>query len=190
MTGQRTLPGLGLSAYWTKGSGNWDVQHDPDTRKLAALVQCHVLDRVEALPGSPANGAMYLLTAGANVNQIAAYDTDQWVYYVPQEGWQVHVDDEDVFYKFTGAAWAAQPLGTVLPAIAGQNGKVLKVNAGATGLLWAEDLQGSGGGGENPGGGGQSIDPVFLPRRLRVVDALPRNDTGKLPREALLRMLG
>jgi acyl-coenzyme A synthetase/AMP-(fatty) acid ligase len=35
----------------------------------------------------------------------------------------------------------------------------------------------------------QSIDPVFLPRRLRLVDALPRNDTGKLPREALLRLL-
>jgi acyl-coenzyme A synthetase/AMP-(fatty) acid ligase len=35
-----------------------------------------------------------------------------------------------------------------------------------------------------------SVDPVFLPRRLRIVDALPRNDTGKLPREALLRLLG
>lgn len=35
----------------------------------------------------------------------------------------------------------------------------------------------------------QSVDPVFLPRRLRIVDALPRNDTGKLPREALLRLL-
>ena len=35
----------------------------------------------------------------------------------------------------------------------------------------------------------QSIDPVFLPRRLRLVEALPRNDTGKLPREALLRLL-
>ncbi len=34
-----------------------------------------------------------------------------------------------------------------------------------------------------------SIDPVFLPRRLRIVDALPRNDSGKLPREALLRLL-
>ena len=34
-----------------------------------------------------------------------------------------------------------------------------------------------------------SVDPVFLPRRLRIVDALPRNDTGKLPREALLRLL-
>ena len=35
----------------------------------------------------------------------------------------------------------------------------------------------------------QAIDPVFLPRKLRLVDALPRNETGKLPREALLRLL-
>ncbi len=34
-----------------------------------------------------------------------------------------------------------------------------------------------------------SIDPVFLPRRLQRVDALPRNDAGKLPRAALLRLL-
>ena len=34
-----------------------------------------------------------------------------------------------------------------------------------------------------------SIDPLFLPRRLRLVDALPRNDTGKLPRSSLLELL-
>jgi acyl-coenzyme A synthetase/AMP-(fatty) acid ligase len=34
-----------------------------------------------------------------------------------------------------------------------------------------------------------SIDPVFLPRPLRLVDALPRNETGKLPRAALLDLL-
>ena len=34
-----------------------------------------------------------------------------------------------------------------------------------------------------------SIDPVFLPRRLRVVDELPRNETGKLPRGSLLELL-
>lgn len=34
-----------------------------------------------------------------------------------------------------------------------------------------------------------AIDPVFLPRRLRLVDALPRNETGKLPRAELLRVL-
>jgi acyl-coenzyme A synthetase/AMP-(fatty) acid ligase len=32
------------------------------------------------------------------------------------------------------------------------------------------------------------IDPVFLPRPLLFVEALPRNDTGKLPHEALLSL--
>lgn len=34
-----------------------------------------------------------------------------------------------------------------------------------------------------------SIDPVFLPRPLRIVEALPRNETGKLPRDRLLQLL-
>ena len=31
------------------------------------------------------------------------------------------------------------------------------------------------------------IDPVFMPRRVIRVDALPRNALGKLPRQALLQ---
>lgn len=34
------------------------------------------------------------------------------------------------------------------------------------------------------------MDPVFLPRRIRRVDALPRNETGKLPRAALDDLFG
>jgi acyl-coenzyme A synthetase/AMP-(fatty) acid ligase len=34
-----------------------------------------------------------------------------------------------------------------------------------------------------------SVDPAFLPRPLRRVDALPRNATGKLPRDSLLAAL-
>lgn len=34
-----------------------------------------------------------------------------------------------------------------------------------------------------------SIDPVFLPRPLLLVARLPRNETGKLPREALRRLV-
>jgi acyl-coenzyme A synthetase/AMP-(fatty) acid ligase len=34
-----------------------------------------------------------------------------------------------------------------------------------------------------------AIDPAFLPRPLVLVDALPRNETGKLPREQLLQLL-
>ncbi len=33
------------------------------------------------------------------------------------------------------------------------------------------------------------MDPVFLPRRVVRVDALPRNELGKLPRQALLALL-
>jgi acyl-coenzyme A synthetase/AMP-(fatty) acid ligase len=34
----------------------------------------------------------------------------------------------------------------------------------------------------------ERLDPAFLPRPLLIVDALPRNSTGKLPREALLAL--
>jgi acyl-coenzyme A synthetase/AMP-(fatty) acid ligase len=36
----------------------------------------------------------------------------------------------------------------------------------------------------------QRIDPAFLPRPLVIVDELPRNALGKLPREVLLRLAG
>ncbi|WP_445145272.1 AMP-binding protein [Dyella sp. Tek66A03] len=35
----------------------------------------------------------------------------------------------------------------------------------------------------------RAVDPVFLPRRLTLVAALPRNETGKLPRAALQALL-
>lgn len=35
----------------------------------------------------------------------------------------------------------------------------------------------------------EHVDPVFLPRRLLLVDALPRNATGKLPRAELVALL-
>jgi len=35
----------------------------------------------------------------------------------------------------------------------------------------------------------RGIDPVFLPRPIKRVDALPRNDTGKLPYAALVQLL-
>lgn len=34
------------------------------------------------------------------------------------------------------------------------------------------------------------LDPLFVPRRVVLVAALPRNELGKLPREALLALLG
>ena len=36
----------------------------------------------------------------------------------------------------------------------------------------------------------QLLDAVFVPRPLRIVAALPRNELGKLPHERLLELLG
>lgn len=35
----------------------------------------------------------------------------------------------------------------------------------------------------------RQLDAVFVPRPLKLVDALPRNETGKLPRERILQLL-
>lgn len=106
MAGERALPGLGLRAYWTPGSNDWETEHDPDTRLLSILVQAAVISRTTNLPGSPANGAIYIVPVGqANENQIAARDNGAWVYIVPKEGHLIHVNDTDEFVKWTGSAW-------------------------------------------------------------------------------------
>lgn len=112
MAGERALPGLGLRAYWTAGSNNWDQQHDPDTRKLSVLVQAAVISRTTNLPGSPSNGDIYIVPVGqTNENQIAARDNGAWVYFAPAEGFLVHVNDDDEFVKWTGSAWEALATG-------------------------------------------------------------------------------
>jgi acyl-coenzyme A synthetase/AMP-(fatty) acid ligase len=35
-----------------------------------------------------------------------------------------------------------------------------------------------------------SVDPAFMPRPLVLVDRLPRNDLGKMPRDLLLKAIG
>ena len=106
MAGERTLPGLGLRAYWTVGSNNYEQQHDPDTRLLSILCQAAAISRTTNLPGSPANGDIYIVPVGqTNENAIAARDNGAWVYITPKEGHLVHVNDDDQYVKWTGAAW-------------------------------------------------------------------------------------
>lgn len=101
-----SLPGLALTAFWGTGFNGWGDQMDQDMLKLSSLGMAKVLDRVAAVPGSPANGDMYILTAAPNNKAIAVRDNNVWVYYQPLEGWMVWVADEDVTYYYTGSAWA------------------------------------------------------------------------------------
>lgn len=82
--------------------------------QLNQLVQAAVVDRATTPPGSPANEALYLIIATATgvwagkENQLAYWltSTSAWQYVTPREGMIVHVNDEDVFYKYDGSAWA------------------------------------------------------------------------------------
>lgn len=104
----RTLPGLGLTAYWDLGADGWKPAMDANIRLLSALCQCAVLSRTVDLPASPVDGEMYIVKpAVTNANSIAIRDAGAWVYVSPKEGFIVHIGDTDEIVKWTGSAWAA-----------------------------------------------------------------------------------
>lgn len=92
-----------------------------------------VLDNdLTAPPGSPADGAIYIVKATAtgawatHEDDIAYYDTNTWVFFTPEEGWIAYIVDEDVYAVWTGTAWADSNN-------AFQNVDMLGVNTTATG---------------------------------------------------------
>ena len=90
------------------------VTHNEALRALDAVVQLMVLDKdLSAPPGSPADGARYIVAASptgawvGHAGHIAAYQDGAWAFHVPREGWLAWAADEDTLYVWTGSAWAA-----------------------------------------------------------------------------------
>lgn len=139
-----TDPILGLSYGWAV-SDNFKAGMDANLRKLAAVVQASVADKDLATPpGSPANGDRYIVAASptgswvGHAGKIAVYETSAWVFYTPAEGWRVHVNDEDVYYRYDGSAWALErkravnnQTGTTYTLVVGDVGKVLELDNAA-----------------------------------------------------------
>lgn len=117
LAGERSLPGLGLKAFWNLGSNGYKPDMDSGIRILSALVQLTVLSRVTVLPGAPTDGEIYIVPSGAllNANEIAIRDNGEWVYIVPKEGFVATVADENVLVWYSGAAWSALPTGAPTP---------------------------------------------------------------------------
>lgn len=117
----RTVPGLGLRAFWPDGENAWGTFHSQDIRLLSALVNCKVIDIVDATPAAPADGDIYLFSAvhPTNPNDIAIRDNGAWVFVEPNEGFNLWVADENVKYDFDGATWAVRAGSTPRPFILG-----------------------------------------------------------------------
>lgn len=82
--------------------------------RLNQLVQAGVVDKdLAAPPASPADESLYIVGASASGawagrdGQLAYWliTAGAWQFITPKEGFFLHVNDEDVFYKFTGTAW-------------------------------------------------------------------------------------
>lgn len=148
--------------------------------QLNQLVQAGVVDKdLFTPPESPANEDLYIVAttstptgAWAGQGGKLAYwlsgSTNAWQFITPNEGFFVHVNDEDSYYKYTGSAWESfsggsgmtNPMTTAADIIvggasgaparlgAGTNGFVLTMVAGA--VAWAAASGGGGGGMTNP----------------------------------------
>lgn len=103
----RTLPGLGLVAYWEAGENNWKDGMDLNLLKLSVLSQLSVVSATVALPGAATNGMTYIVpTGGADAGKIAVRDNGAWVMLTPIEGFLAYVRDTDKYMTFDGLAWA------------------------------------------------------------------------------------
>lgn len=107
MAGERTLPGIGLTGFWTPGSDGWDAAMDVNWRLLSAVAQLTVISRTTALPGSPTDGNIYIVPSGAgsHPNEVAIRDSGAWVYVTPKEGWLAYIQDTDSIVTWNGSAW-------------------------------------------------------------------------------------
>lgn len=89
------------------------VTHNEALFFLDTLVQLAVIDKdLSTPPGSPTLGATYIVGAAptgswtGKTNQVATYDGSGWIFFVPVEGWNAWVSDEDAPYYWDGSAWA------------------------------------------------------------------------------------
>ncbi len=88
------------------------VTHNEALQLLDAVVQVSALARDQsAPPASPAEGARYLVGAGATGAfagkdlQIATWLAGGWTFLAPKSGWLVYVAAEQISLVYDGAAW-------------------------------------------------------------------------------------
>lgn len=97
------------------GQAGKELTHNQALAVLDQLAQAVVVDKdLTAPPGSPANGSMYIVAAGATgawagqSGKLAYWlaTVAAWTFITPEDGWSVWVTDESVRYERKAGAWA------------------------------------------------------------------------------------
>ena len=110
-----TTPKLSMPELSVSQAGK-EITHNQALALIDQLIQPRVVDKDLATPpGSPANGAAYIVAAAATgawsgkTDQIAYWLTSigAWSFFVPSAGWSFWVSDEGARYQYSGSAWVA-----------------------------------------------------------------------------------
>lgn len=121
-----TTPKLGLTET-ANGQANYLNVNDA-LNALDQLIHQRVVDKDLATPpGSPANGAAYIVASSptgawsGHANHIAYWNTTagSWFFLVPgsSDRWRVWVSDEALFYRWNGTAWAVDAAASAVQSI-------------------------------------------------------------------------
>lgn len=111
-------PVMGLYHGYSSSESGWGDQVSSNFTKLGALAQLAVISRsLTSAPGTPVNGARYIVAAGATgiwagkSGQIAIWRaaTSAWEFYVPFDGMLCVVTGEGTWGTLTvykGGSWS------------------------------------------------------------------------------------
>jgi hypothetical protein len=93
------------------GQAQKHVTHNEALRMLDALVHLNVLDIAASPPGSPEEGARYIVGDPATdafaekENQVAVLEDGAWRFLMPQAGWIAFVEAANELRIYDGEAW-------------------------------------------------------------------------------------
>ena len=135
-----------LLPYILAAQAQKHVTHNDALRLLDGLVQLSVLDRdLAAPPGSPAEGARYIVAAGATgawsgwSGDVALWSDGAWLRLPARAGWQVWVEDEARLVVRIGAAWTSLDVAMDLLVQSGSVAVALGALGGTTGMAVLEE---------------------------------------------------
>lgn len=104
-----------------------EITHNQALAILDQISQATVVDKdLTAPPGSPANGSLYIVAAGATgawtgqSGKLAFWLTSvaAWTFITPTNGWSVWVTDESVRYEMKSGVWVVMSTGgATLPVV-------------------------------------------------------------------------
>lgn len=118
------------------GQAGKELTHNQALAVLDQLAQAVVVDKdLTAPPGSPANGSMYIVAAGATgawagqAGKLAYWLTTvaAWTFITPADGWSVWVTDEAKRYALISGSWSVDSAGPNSAALDGLTGAADKL---------------------------------------------------------------